>query len=72
MGIMGAVNTSYESEHTKWMREMNTKNPHWEADQLAGRALLWDKQVSPAEQETLRAARQPQKSYPYDVNFFGE
>lgn len=71
MGIMGAVNTSYESEHTKWMREMCAKNPQWEADQLAGRALLWDRQVNPQTQETLRTARQAQKPYPYDVNFFG-
>ncbi len=69
---MGIVDTCYESDHTKWMREMMAKNPEWEADQAAGRALWWDK---PQDKDTTarnQAAKVPQKSYPYDVNFFGE
>lgn len=72
MNLMGNVDTSYESDHTKWMREMIAKNPQWEAEQKSGRALWWDKQVN-ADQATRNAASKiPQKPYPYDVNFFGE
>ncbi|MDQ5959365.1 MAG: hypothetical protein QG592_444, partial [Pseudomonadota bacterium] len=35
--------TMYESDHTKWMREMMAKNPEWSEDQKAGRAIWWDK-----------------------------
>jgi hypothetical protein len=33
----------YESEITQFINELKRKNPHLEASQLAGRALLWDK-----------------------------
>ena len=35
----------YESDHTKWMREMMAKNPEWAEDQRVGRAIWWDKQL---------------------------
>ncbi len=59
----------YESEHTKFMREMMAKHPEWVEDQLIGRALLWDRTVGLAEQKSLREASVSKKSYPYDVNF---
>jgi hypothetical protein len=59
----------YESEHTKFMREMLAKHPEWAEDQLVGRALLWDRKVDLAEQKTLRESSEPNRSYPYDVNF---
>ena len=36
---------SYESEFTVFMREMKDRHPEWSAQQRAGRALLWDRQV---------------------------
>ena len=33
--------TLYESDHTKWMREMMEKNPAWAEDQKTGRAIWW-------------------------------
>jgi hypothetical protein len=33
----------YQSEATKFLSELKEKNPHLEQQQLAGRALLWDK-----------------------------
>jgi Protein of unknown function (DUF3460) len=33
----------YESEHTKFIRELKEKKPHLEEAQRQGRALLWDK-----------------------------
>ncbi|MBK7424896.1 MAG: DUF3460 family protein [Propionivibrio sp.] len=59
----------YESEHTKFMREMLARHPEWAEDQLVGRALLWDRKVDLAEQKTLRESSEPNRSYPYDVNF---
>ncbi len=46
----------YESEHTKFMRDMMAKHPEWAEDQLVGRALLWDRKVDLAEQQSLREA----------------
>lgn len=34
----------YESEFTKFLKELKHKNPDLEAKQLEGRALLWDKE----------------------------
>lgn len=59
----------YESEHTKFMREMMLKHPEWAEDQLVGRALLWDREIDLNEQEALRQSNEANRSYPYDVNF---
>ena len=59
----------YESEHTKFMREMLVRHPEWAEDQLVGRALLWDRKVDLSEQQTLRESSEPNRSYPYDDNF---
>lgn len=69
---MGAVNTAYVSDHTKWINEQLEKNPEWVADQKAGRALWWDKKQDVNTTESFDAATVPHKSYPYDVNFLGE
>lgn len=61
--------TLYESDHTKWMREMMAKNPEWANDQKAGRAIWWDKPVDLDQQARYRQAEEANKSYPYDVNF---
>ena len=59
----------YESEYTVFMREMQAKHPEWADEQLAGRAILWDRPINLAEQEAFRKAKEPNRSYPYDVNF---
>ncbi len=69
---MGDVNTSYVSDHTKWMNEMLEKNPAWVEDQKKGRALWWDKKQEVETSKAFSDAKIPQKSYPYDVNFLGE
>ena len=48
---------------------MMAKNPAWAEDQLAGRALLWDRSIDEAEQRAIRESLEANKSYPYDVNF---
>ena len=72
MNLMGNVDTSYESDHTKWMREQIASHPEWEAEQKAGRALWWDKRQETDTTARNAASKISQKSYPYDVNFFGE
>ncbi len=42
MALSKQIN-GYESEITKFIAELKQKNPQLEAEQLAGRALLWDK-----------------------------
>ncbi|MBI2275759.1 MAG: DUF3460 family protein [Dechloromonas sp.] len=69
---MGDVNTSYVSDHTTWINEQLEKNPAWGEDQKAGRALWWDKKQTVEETVRNAESKVPQKSYPYDVNFFGE
>ncbi|MDX9706378.1 MAG: DUF3460 family protein [Azospira sp.] len=61
--------TLYESDHTKWMREMMEKNPTWAEDQKKGRAIWWDKQLDADQQVRYQASKEANKSYPYDVNF---
>lgn len=58
----------YESDHTKFMREMLEKHPEWLEDQRQGRALWWDKELPQDEQQGFAAAKVAQKAYPYDVN----
>jgi len=56
----------YQSEFTQFLNELKTQKPHLEADQQAGRALLWDKE--PLTMEDLRrakAAKLKQRSYVY-------
>lgn len=67
--MSGIFGTMYESDHTKWMREMLAKHPEWAEDQKKGRAIWWDKSATLDEQKRLAAARVANKGYPYDVNF---
>ncbi|MCL2346380.1 MAG: DUF3460 family protein [Desulfobulbus sp.] len=69
---MGQVNSSYVSDHQTWMNELLEKNPQWRADQKAGRALWWDRKQTVDETARHAESKVAQKSYPYDVNFFGE
>ena len=52
----------YTSEVTDFINQMKKDKPQLEAQQLAGRALLWDKQVNyevQADSEQARGAQQP-------------
>lgn len=59
----------YESEHTKFMREMMAKNPQWEEGQREGRAIFWEQKTTATDQTANKASREAHRSYPYDVNF---
>ncbi|QOY93107.1 DUF3460 family protein [Massilia sp. UMI-21] len=56
----------YESEHTKFIKELKAQTPGMDERQVAGRALLWDKApLSLDEQERIKASRLRQHAYPY-------
>ena len=55
----------YESEHTKFIRELKRKNPKIEEGQQIGRALLWDRQIDRDAQRRFQEAKVPQQGYPY-------
>ena len=55
----------YESDITRFIRELHQKNPGLEADQVKGRALLWDKQLDRDEQMAFGKSRVNQTPYVY-------
>ena len=65
---MGDVNTSYVSDHTKWIDAELEKHPEWVEDQKIGRALWWDKEPRDlAERRRMDEGRVPQAAYVYQT-----
>ena len=58
----------YTSDATDFINQMKKDNPQLEAQQLAGRALLWDKQVNYEVQTDSEQARVAQQPYVYQSN----
>jgi hypothetical protein len=59
---------NYESDITRFIRELKEKNPDLELRQREGRARLWDKTLDPELQEGFKQAKVPQKPYVYQPN----
>jgi len=57
----------YKSEVTQFIDELKAKKPMLEAEQRAGRALLWDKPVDRQAQADFRSARVAQQAYVYQT-----
>ncbi|MET0961478.1 MAG: DUF3460 family protein [Noviherbaspirillum sp.] len=56
----------YQSELTEFLSTLKASNPQLEAQQRAGRALLWDKASTDLDtQQRLKASRISQKPYVY-------
>jgi hypothetical protein len=56
----------YESDHTKFIRELKDKTPGMDERQQAGRALLWDKAPTSLDEQRRQAeSRLRQQAYPY-------
>ena len=55
----------YTSDVTQFISELKAKKPTLEAEQRAGRALLWDKQLDRAAQDEYSDAAVPQAPYVY-------
>ena len=59
---------AYKSEITEFIEEMKAKKPTLEAEQRAGRALLWDRDIDRSEQAEYDAARVAQQPYVYQTS----
>jgi hypothetical protein len=56
----------YESEHTRFIREMKEKKPQLEVDQQQSRAIWWDKRPKDlTEEKKMDEGRVPQAGYVY-------
>ena len=58
----------YTSEITQFINKLKLDKPTLEAEQRAGRALLWDKAVDRAAWIDYRAAEVEQKPYVYQTD----
>ena len=58
---------AYTSDVTSFIQELKDKKPTLEAEQRAGRALLWDKSVDRSAQADFNAARVDQQPYVYQT-----
>jgi hypothetical protein len=60
----------YQSDITQFLEQLKTRKPSLEAEQRAGRSLLWDKQpVDLDESAEQKASRVPQTPYVYYQKF---
>lgn len=57
----------YTSDVTQFIDELKKRKPTLEAEQRAGRALLWDKRVDREAQAEQRQARVAQQPYVYQT-----
>jgi Protein of unknown function (DUF3460) len=58
----------YESDATQFILKMKAGKPTLETEQLAGRALLWDKTVDRSAWGDYRAGEVEQKPYVYQTD----
>ena len=66
LSILGNAMARYQSEFTQFLNELKTEKPSLEAEQQAGRALLWDKEpLSVEDQNRAKAAKLKQRAYVY-------
>jgi hypothetical protein len=57
---------NYESEHTKFIRELMDKNPQLHQEQREGRAIWWDKRpLDLADNDVMEEGKVPQQPYVY-------
>ena len=57
---------NYESEHTRFIRELMAEKPQLAAEQRKGRAIWWDKRPRDlADRRVMDQGRIPQKPYVY-------
>jgi len=60
--------THYTSEITSFIEELKAKKPTLEAEQRAGRAIWWDKNLNLADEADYSDARVPQQPYVYGTS----
>jgi len=58
----------YESEHTRFIRELKEKKPQLDLEQQKSRAIWWDKRPKDlAEEAVMDEGRVPQAAYVYQA-----
>jgi hypothetical protein len=57
----------YQSDATQFINELKAQKPTLEAEQRAGRALLWDREQDRDALSGYRSARVPQQPYVYQT-----
>lgn len=57
----------YESEITKFLRELKQKHPNIPEDQRRGRAIWWDKDQDTLERENNQQSNVKQQAYVYQT-----
>lgn len=65
MSIFGRPH--YTSDATQFIEKLRAQKPTLEAEQRAGRALLWDKQIDRQTQAEFEAAAVAQQPYVYQT-----
>ncbi|WP_225783901.1 DUF3460 family protein [Xenophilus sp. Marseille-Q4582] len=58
----------YTSDATQFIEQMRKQKPTLEAEQRAGRALLWDKQIDRQAQAEMNAGEVAQQPYVYQTH----
>jgi len=58
----------YTSDTTQFIDQLKQQRPELDAQQQAGRALLWDKQVDRGLWQQFKAAQVAQKPYAYQTD----
>jgi hypothetical protein len=58
----------YKSEVSSFIDDLKAKKPTLEAEQRAGRALLWDKQIDRELQSEYQQAKVAQQPYVYQTH----
>lgn len=57
----------YKSDVTRLIEDLKARKPTLEAEQRAGRGLLWDRRIDRKAQAEWRAVRVPQQPYVYQT-----
>jgi len=58
----------YKSDVSSFIDELKANRPTLEAEQRAGRALLWDRELDRAALAEYREAKVPQQPYVYQTD----
>jgi hypothetical protein len=57
----------YESDITRFLRDLKRERPQLEEQQRQGRAIWWDRPQDPEAQKRNKASRVPQQPYVYQT-----
>jgi hypothetical protein len=58
----------YHSEASLFIDQLKAAKPSLEAEQRAGRALLWDKTIDAQAQKGFKSAKEAQQPYVYQTH----